>query len=298
MINLREPTSFHEDEAPSEIQMRVSSRHLCLASPYFEKMLSGTWKESTSNQEGLYKISVSDWNVEALLIVFNIIHGHNRNVPRSIGLEMLAEVAAIVDYFDCREAVDPFHDIWIQSLKGQIPKSYGKDSTLWLSISWVFFRMDVMNKMAQLTLMNCTKTPQTMDLPFPPTLITKIEEQRQMIIRRMCRMLNELLKKLCDRVSCKQECSAMLLGSLLRQMHAKGLASLQYEWPFHGYSIESLMAILSEFSSTALSSWGYDSNGRRSTNKCSCTLQSMIKDELGVLRSSLDTLELIKIEVK
>ncbi|KFA71736.1 hypothetical protein S40288_09676 [Stachybotrys chartarum IBT 40288] len=142
-LSLDESTSYQKDGTAPEIRMRVSSRHLCLASHYFEKMLSGPWKERLPKQEGLHKIYVHDWDAEALVIVFDIIHGHHRSVPRSISLEMLAKTAAIVDYFGCHEAVDIFADVWIQSLKGQIPKSYGKESILWLSISCVFSRRDL-----------------------------------------------------------------------------------------------------------------------------------------------------------
>ncbi|KFA49268.1 hypothetical protein S40293_08319 [Stachybotrys chartarum IBT 40293] len=114
-LSLDESTSYQKDGTAPEIRMR----------------------------EGLHKIYVHDWDAEALVIVFDIIHGHHRSVPRSISLEMLAKTAAIVDYFGCHEAVDIFADVWIQSLKGQIPKSYGKESILWLSISCVFSRRDL-----------------------------------------------------------------------------------------------------------------------------------------------------------
>ncbi|KAH6986586.1 hypothetical protein EDB80DRAFT_690734 [Ilyonectria destructans] len=59
------------------IRMRVSSRHLIFASPVFQIMLDGPFKEGTVCELGR-QIIVRTWDAEAITIILNIIHGHHR----------------------------------------------------------------------------------------------------------------------------------------------------------------------------------------------------------------------------
>jgi hypothetical protein len=127
-------------EAPG-IQLRVSSRHLILASPYFRGALNGPWSEATSlSTDCCRHIFAEDWDPQAFLILMHIIHGRNRQVPRLVSLEFLAKIAALVDYYKCYEAVEVFAELWLQGLKShsQLPSQVGRDLVLWLFVSWVF----------------------------------------------------------------------------------------------------------------------------------------------------------------
>lgn len=159
----------------NELRMLVSSRHLSLASLTFRKMLNGPWLEgSSSSSSGLIReVRATEWDASAFLIVQDIIHGHGRLVPTSLSVELLAKIAAIVDYYDCHDVTEPFVDRWIQDLRGNFPSSYGKDCVLWLSISWVFLRVDVLQKMAVLAIKGCEPSVETMGLPVPETLTRK-----------------------------------------------------------------------------------------------------------------------------
>ncbi|GMF75137.1 unnamed protein product [Aspergillus oryzae] len=125
------------DEACFRIQ--VSAKHLILASPVFKKILTGGWKESvTYLQKGSVEITAESWDIEALLILLRAIHGQQYHVPQKLTLEMLAKVAVLVDFYDCKEAVYIWTTIWIDALEEKIPKIYSRDLLLWLWISWVF----------------------------------------------------------------------------------------------------------------------------------------------------------------
>lgn len=125
------------DEACFRIQ--VSAKHLILASPVFKKILTGGWKESvTYLQKGSVEITAESWDIEALLILLRAIHGQQYHVPQKLTLEMLAKVAVLVDFYDCKEAVYIWTTIWIDALEEKIPKTYSRDLLLWLWISWVF----------------------------------------------------------------------------------------------------------------------------------------------------------------
>lgn len=104
-------------EESAEILFRLSSRHLVLASDYFQKLFEGNWKESgASSFSSPTVLTAEDWSREALLVVMNIIHGRSRQVPKEVTLEFLAELSVIVDYYQCHEAMDMYGDRWLPRL--------------------------------------------------------------------------------------------------------------------------------------------------------------------------------------
>jgi hypothetical protein len=148
-----EPSPGHSPQADSEssapldktlISLRVSSSHLTLASLHFKNMFKTDCKEArTLRADGCVEIYESGWDSDALLILMNIIHGQTRKVPRIISLEMLAKVAVLVDYYKCVEVAEPFSEIWIGRLKGDLPETSSRDVILWICISSVFRLSDL-----------------------------------------------------------------------------------------------------------------------------------------------------------
>lgn len=120
-----------------QIQMKVSSRHLTLASPYFKAMLTGGWKESENlRRDGSVQIEEEGWDPEALTIVLNITHCYFKKVPRQVSHAMLAKIIAVVDYFECIEVIDPYAERWIDQLKGKLAFTTELRSiVLWVWIS-------------------------------------------------------------------------------------------------------------------------------------------------------------------
>lgn len=87
-------------------------------------MLKGGWKEvHTLRSDGCGPLYVEGWDPDALLILMNIIHGRTRKIPRSVNLEMLANIAVLVDYYECVEVVEVFSEMWLNQLKEQSPKN-------------------------------------------------------------------------------------------------------------------------------------------------------------------------------
>ncbi|KAJ2995682.1 hypothetical protein NUW58_g1202 [Xylaria curta] len=120
-----------------EVHLQVSSAHLTFVSRYFKAALCGPFQESQLGTDGLRYIDAEDWDVEALLIVIQTIHGQNRKIPRFLGLEVLAKVAVIVGYYQCYEAIDPFPEIWLQQIKSRLLlRGFNRDLKLLLFVSW------------------------------------------------------------------------------------------------------------------------------------------------------------------
>ncbi|KAI1023098.1 hypothetical protein LB503_000182 [Fusarium chuoi] len=104
---------------------------------------------STSSSSPLptRQVNAHGWRPEALLLVLNIIHGMNDEFPLVTGVEFLAEVAAIVDYYQCQRAVKLAGEVWYQTVY-RLPRTYGKRCILWLFIAWAFGWKDDFSKLA------------------------------------------------------------------------------------------------------------------------------------------------------
>jgi hypothetical protein len=138
-----------------KISMLVSSRHMMLASPVFRAMLDGNFKEGCDlSSNGKVQVPLPDDNPAAFVIVLDIIHGHNRRVPREIDLELLSEISILVDKYQMVEAVEFFAESWIEGLKSSLPEYYSsekQDVHRWIGISWVFDRSSEFEMMTYIT---------------------------------------------------------------------------------------------------------------------------------------------------
>jgi hypothetical protein len=120
------------------VRMRVSSKHLALASPLFEMMFHGLWKEAQGLRVGHVEMEMDWQNMDAMLILMNVIHGHGPDVPRQVSLEMLTEISILVDYYDCHKAIHLALDQWTRPLQAAMAKDFCDDIVRWIWISWVF----------------------------------------------------------------------------------------------------------------------------------------------------------------
>ncbi|KAK4111042.1 hypothetical protein N656DRAFT_712408 [Canariomyces notabilis] len=223
---------------PEEIQFRVSSRHLMLASPYFKKALDGPWEESAPDtaDHHLY-ISAEDWDPQAFLILMHIIHGRNGQVPRSVSLELLAKIAVLVDYYECYEAVEVFAEIWLRQLKDQVPKKINRELILWLCVSWIFSATDIFTAVTKTALEQARGPLPTLYLPIPPAIVETIESRRQETVDKIYTVLSELYVFFRDGPDpCHFECSAIRLGALIKEIRPKRLDP-RPKLPLLGYCI-------------------------------------------------------------
>lgn len=136
-----------------EVQMRVSSKHLILASATFCTSLgSDKYSEGrTLKTEGNLVVLLPDEDPDAMTILLYIIHGLTRKVPRQVSLEVLTKIAFVVNHRQMQEAVELFSDTWIENLKQNgLPDSYTPEVLSWLFISWVFQKEDDFKIMSQI----------------------------------------------------------------------------------------------------------------------------------------------------
>lgn len=279
-----------------EIRMLVSGKHLMLASSYFEKMFSGPFAEGNADDSGIRRVTASDWDPEAFNIMLTIIHGYYRDVPKSISLEMLAKLAMIVDYYECHETIELYANIWLEGLKPEVPKVYGRDCILYMLVSWVFSKTELFEKMTRLALRNSGKLIESENIPIPCNLlgmfgrqpqhtasltpdVGQIDIARLDYLDKMFSATYDLLDRLQEEPECSYECSSMLLGVLTKELKKHGILSPRCAQPFYGLSIEGSKDMIASFTEPR---WYDEGNGlyRGYGNRHSCTIQQKLHSAL------------------
>jgi hypothetical protein len=162
-----------DTKLPTEegIQFRVCSGNLISASPWFSRLLKRDgWMESHRNPEdNMLRISAEDWDEEAFVIMMNIFHLRNRQVPRTVTLDMLAKIAVVADYYECTESIELFVEIWLASLKTKspIPTTYCRELVLWIWVSWAFKWAEIFKQSTDVAIKQCDEPFQNLGLPIP-----------------------------------------------------------------------------------------------------------------------------------
>ena len=126
-----EPTPDGVEHPSRQLQLKVSSKHLMIASPRFKKMLSGDWVEAkTIHPDGYRHVELEGFDPEGTKMVLNILYGKTRRIPRTVDLELLAKIAVVVDDLECYEEVEVFSDMWIAKSRASVPMEYDRDLIL------------------------------------------------------------------------------------------------------------------------------------------------------------------------
>ncbi|KAF5684515.1 hypothetical protein FCIRC_3858 [Fusarium circinatum] len=205
--DLKNLKPFNEDGQIVELSYRVSSAHLMLVSPVFKAMLDGPFRESSRNEDGRFEVKTSE------------------DVPKTIELGLLTDIAILVDYYEYHEIVEMFAENWIASIipEDEIERSNHRTNMARLFISWVFGKSELFDSVVK-DLLKVTAGPIKTDLPLPSVILDSIEDHRQALTQSFLDNLYALLNSfwLNDR-GCHTECTAIMLGMLIKQMLRFGL---------------------------------------------------------------------------
>ncbi|KAI0180234.1 hypothetical protein GGR52DRAFT_234124 [Hypoxylon sp. FL1284] len=197
--------------------IRVSSRHISLASGRTEKMRH-RW-EQTKESDGYVHLPLEDWDTEALLIIMNIIHLRNRLVPSHVSIDMLAKLAVIVDYFEFHEAVEVFSKSWMEHLRSSIPISYCRDLILWIWIAHVFNDSNTLKTTISTAIQQSPAPIQDLGLPIPERIIDQVNKDRREEATKIVEGLRTVKAGLqADALGCSYFCRCLFLGAFIKQL--------------------------------------------------------------------------------
>ncbi|KAI1156890.1 hypothetical protein F4825DRAFT_445966 [Nemania diffusa] len=235
-----QPSASEPLPEESSWHFKASSKHLALASSYVKKMRAGT---NEVHDDGLLHWNFEGFDVHAIAIILCIIHGLNRQVQRAVDLGMLAQVSRVVDYLDCHEAVELYASIWVAHLDRLAPPPPPRhaDWDSWISVTGVFQNPDIFRRWTRVAIVEKLNCPPSLDLPLLSQAYDTIDERRQEHLDKIMTCIYSHIDRLSEQKTCSPECDAILLGTLLRQLHANSLSSLRPTRPYEGLSIGSVV---------------------------------------------------------
>ncbi|KAM7195896.1 hypothetical protein V8F20_007261 [Naviculisporaceae sp. PSN 640] len=220
---------------PGIMTFLLSSRHLALASPVLKAMFSDKWTEGVK-VDNLYHFTAEGWNTEALAVVMNVIHGRWSLVPTTVGLELLAGIAVIVDYYDIREPLQLISSLWMKGFTASsIPTVICRELLLWILISWVFKEqcLELFQQAVRVAILRSKyelKIPD--DIPIPSTIFAEINTRRNKSRNNIARGLTDLIGGYsAGSYGCTFECRSMHLGALMSCIHGLGFTYVSYAIP-------------------------------------------------------------------
>jgi hypothetical protein len=159
----------------SELRLRVSKKHLMVASPRARKMFEGGYRESQKSEaDGLYHWRVEPlFDPEALKIVLKIIHTRFLAIPDEVTFEMMTAIAEVVDDLQCHEAMSFCVNVWINRLPQPIPSKMCEDLVRWIFIASVFRFNERFKQATKMAIMYSEGPIETMGLPLRPSVTGK-----------------------------------------------------------------------------------------------------------------------------
>ncbi|ERS95688.1 hypothetical protein HMPREF1624_07763 [Sporothrix schenckii ATCC 58251] len=221
--------------APAGVRIKVSSKHLSLASPRFRDILAqktaaaantnGSGKQSngvttppaspnslwrkqaatttaTDESDGRIHIVLDGLDADATTTVLNIVHGRGGKdrVPKTVSLEALARIAVVVDKLKLQDAVEIYADRWVDELHSKSApssKDSSRDLVFWIYVAYVFQRDRIFKEATKIAAAQLTgPLPTLPNLPLRAKIAHDIDTQRQAVIGQALDILETAVDKL------------------------------------------------------------------------------------------------------
>ncbi|EER28073.1 hypothetical protein CPC735_034090 [Coccidioides posadasii C735 delta SOWgp] len=249
-----------------------------------ETECSGDAKMYSPRDGRQLEVTEEDWKSGPFLILMNIIHGRTKKVPRTVTIDVLTEIASLVDYYECLEVVEIMAEIWTSKIT--IPHVTLKDiaQCIWLSYTFRWeSKFKTWTKRAILTLEGPLYTQ---GLPIRDRILNEIQERREESIERIVAYLHGLLAEFTKTEPCCTECSCMMLGALTRALSMMHLLSPRPSRPFSRLNLRDMLDGLAKIYSPK---WYLKYHGREAHK---CSLESIIQPTLNSVTESITGLEL------
>ena len=106
-------------------KIRVSSFMLSIGSPVFKSMLGPHFKEGHMlASSSTIELPLPEDDAEPLKTICQVTHLRNNEVPSSVAIRMLLDIAALVDKYACAEAMRHAGQHWISQLLSETDSAF------------------------------------------------------------------------------------------------------------------------------------------------------------------------------
>ncbi|TLD31509.1 hypothetical protein PspLS_01971 [Pyricularia sp. CBS 133598] len=208
----------------TELRIKVSSKHLSLASRHLSNKLRHT---AAVQSDGRIHIHLDDVDPAAAIVVMNIIHCRGQKAPRAVTLQTLADIAVFVDRYRCFDAVEAHVDRWIRGLEHDLVEApVGKALMQWIYVAYVFRQPSLFKRVTGIAVSQSTEIVGAYGLPVRQKIINGINRQRQQLLIQAADAVN-------DALGCSREVSVCSLGcdEFLRNAFQASINRSGVPWP-------------------------------------------------------------------
>lgn len=168
------PTNGKPSPTQSGLRLKVSSKHLALASRVFKSKLSFGTSDTVRQSDGRVHLQLGKgFGPQAVIIVMNAVHSRGSKVPRTVDIETLAQIALFVDRFQLLDAVEVYAERWISKLENGIPNIYNQDLVRWIYISHVFRHAEIFKAATKTAAAQSSGPIDTLGLPIREKILRK-----------------------------------------------------------------------------------------------------------------------------
>ncbi|SPQ17636.1 a4f1a270-10ac-4419-9b55-8945e28df65c [Thermothielavioides terrestris] len=241
------------------LRIKVSSKHLTLASRVFRNKLQFGSSRAARQSDGRIHLKLADgFDPKAVSIVMNAVHGRGSKVPKAVDLDTLAQIALFVDRFQLLDAVEVYAERWIAKLESSVPDADGRDLVLWIYASHVFRHAAIFHAVTKSAAARSAGPIPTLGLPIREKIIQTIDANRQTLLTRALSLVHSTVDDLLTTTPTPtattatsssagvapcptHHCDALLLGELTRSLHRHGLLWPRPARPFAGLSFAAVV---------------------------------------------------------
>ncbi|KAI1302065.1 hypothetical protein F5Y03DRAFT_216856 [Xylaria venustula] len=240
-----------DDDSEHEWVFKTSSKHLALSSTYFKNTLKRDWHEATKiHEDGLKHWEVQDFDAKAMEIVLSVIHLRNSTIPRTLhDLDTLVEIARIVDYLECHEAMELYASLWIRGLEYRVPDVYNIELLRWICIAGVFRHKKLFERCTRVAIKENHLGIPTLGLPILPRISKVINDTRMDHLDKVFASVYSLMDSLTQDTICSLECDAFCLGILIKRLQAE-FRTPRPKRPYPKMSIDKALRVLTQLSTS------------------------------------------------
>lgn len=164
---------FRQERKPKSIAPVAKPSHFLSNNNQHCRNVAGFLCCAMLRNNGRVELEVDQPCRTAVVLLMLVIHGRTRQVPRAVSKTMLVEIAVLVDYYECYEAVEVFSDMWVAAIE-TAPEKRAAEALDWVLISWVFSKKAIFNQ-TTLIIINSYRTAISADeIPLPAKMIGQL----------------------------------------------------------------------------------------------------------------------------